>query len=154
MTCVNTHGDVFLQEVCLGKAGIGACRAGLAGCALRGAIVSTDRLAGYVRVLAGMGVAVHRRFSSGGSRAPLNRVNALHSALSHFLAPFRGVSTRRLHGYLMWFKWTLEARRSPLRTDLLLEQLGEGSYSRTWRSYATTPYPFHPELNTGMSLAG
>lgn len=151
MTCVNARGDVFLQEVCLGKAGVGARRAGLAGCALGGAIVSTDRLAGYVRPLAEMGVAVHGRFSSGGSHTPLNRVNALHSTLSLFLSPFRGVSTRRLHGYLMWFKWTLEARRSRGRTDLLLEQLDAGSYARTWRGYAETPYPFHPELNQQMS---
>jgi len=41
-----------------------------------------------------------------------------------------------------------------VRTDLLLEQLDAGLYARTWRNYTETPYPFHPELNQQMSLAG
>jgi len=65
-----------------------------------------------------------------------------------------GVSTRRLYGYLMRPEWTLEARRSRGRTDLLLEQPSVEPYARTWRSYAKTPYPFHPELNQQMSLVG
>ena len=68
-------------------------------------MVSTDRQRGYVRALAEMGVAAHERFTSSGPRAPLNRVNALHSALKAFLARFRGVSTRRLPNYLAWFCW-------------------------------------------------
>lgn len=154
MTCVNARGDVFPQEVCLGKTGVSACRAGLARCALRGTVVSTDRLSGYVKVLAEMGVRMYERFASGGSHASLDRADVLHSVLSHFLAPFRGVSTRRLHGYLMWLEWTLEARRSRGRMDLLLEQPGVGSYARTWRRYAKTPYPFHSEPNQQMSLVG
>ena len=49
-----------------------------------------------MRALAEMGVAAHERFASSDPRAPLNRVNALHSALKAFLARFRGASTRRL----------------------------------------------------------
>ncbi|WP_204673570.1 hypothetical protein [Enorma phocaeensis] len=76
-----------------------------------GAVVSTDRQKGYVRALREMGAAAYLRFISGGSSAPLNLVNAVRPALKAFLARFRGVSTRRLHGYLMWFKWQREARR-------------------------------------------
>ena len=77
----------------------------MAGCALEGAVVSTDRQRGYVRAPAEMGVAANERFAFSGPRAPLNRVNALHSALKAFLACFRSVSTRRLPNYLAWFCW-------------------------------------------------
>lgn len=146
LACVNDRGDVFLQEACLGKLGIDSARAALPPCALAGAIVSTDLQQGYARALEGMGVAVHRRFASSGPRAPLNRVNALHSSLKLFLAPFRGVSTRRLHHYLMWFKWAREARRGADGTALLRRQLEHGTYRTTRSGMARTPYPFHPEL--------
>jgi|GEM_PF-4631922 len=48
MTCTDARGNMFLQEVYLGKAGVSTCRAGPVRCALRGATVSTDRLSGYV----------------------------------------------------------------------------------------------------------
>ena len=69
--------------------GVADARRAMAGCALEGAVVSTARQRGYVRALAEMGVAAHERFASSGPRAPLNRVNALHSALKAFLARFR-----------------------------------------------------------------
>jgi len=47
----------------------------MAGCALEGAVVSTDRQRGYVRALAEMGAAAHERFASSGPRAPLVNVN-------------------------------------------------------------------------------
>ncbi len=61
--------------------------------------VSSDKVSVLTMVNArgdAMAVAAHRRFASSGPRAPLNRVNALHSALKAFLARFRGASTRRL----------------------------------------------------------
>ena len=105
LTMVNARGDAMAVAACRGKMGIADARRAMAGCALEGAVVSTDRQRGYVRALAEMGVAAHERFASSGPRAPLNRVNALHSALKAFLARFRGVSTRRLPNYLAWFCW-------------------------------------------------
>lgn len=96
LTMVNARGDAMAVAACRGKMGVADARRAMAGCALEGAVVSTDRQRGYVRALAEMGVAAHERFASSGPRAPLNRVNALHSAPKAFLARFRGVSTRRL----------------------------------------------------------
>lgn len=88
-----------------------------------------------------MGVADARR------RAPLNRVNALHSALKAFLARFRGVSTRRLPNYLAWFCWAREARRGGDAASLLRAQMGSGTYRTSWRGLWRQPYPFHPEIS-------
>ena len=35
----------------------------------------------------------------------IQQINALHSNFKSFLQKFRGVSTKHLHSYLMWFKW-------------------------------------------------
>ncbi|WP_281695196.1 IS1595 family transposase [Collinsella tanakaei] len=110
LTMVNARGDAMAVAARRGKMGVADARRAMAGCALEGAVVSTDRQRGYVRALAEMGVAAHERFASSGPRAPLNRVNALHSALKAFLARFRGVSTRRLPNYLAWLCWAREAR--------------------------------------------
>ena len=74
----------------------------LAGCAPVGLSrrPTTDRQGACVRTLAEMGVAAHQRFASSGPRAPPDLASAAHSAPEAFLARFRGVSTRRLHGYL------------------------------------------------------
>ena len=119
---------------------------------VEGAVVSTDRQRGYVRALAEMGVAAHERFASSGPRAPLNRVNALHSALKAFLARFGGVSTRRLPNYLAWFCWAREARRGGDAASLLRAQMGSGTYRTGWRGLWRQPCPFHPEIS--MSYAG
>ena len=100
-----------------------------------------------VRALAEMGVAAHERFASSDPRAPLNRVNALHSALKAFPARFRGVSTRRLPNYLAWFCWAREARRGGDAASLLRAQMGSGTYRTSWRRLWRQPYPFHPEIS-------
>ena len=71
LACANVRGGVFLREACRGKMGEGDARAALAGCALAGSVVSTDMQKGYVGALRAMGVAVHRRFASGGAEGPL-----------------------------------------------------------------------------------
>ena len=35
----------------------------------------------------------------------IQHINAFHSIFKGFLQKFRGVSTKHLHSYLMWFKW-------------------------------------------------
>ena len=152
LTIVNARGDAMAVAACRGKMGIADARRGMAGCALEGAVASTDRQRGYVRALAEMGVAAHERFASSGPRAPLNRVNALHSALKAFLARFRGVPTRRLPNYLAWFCWAREARRGGDAASLLRAQMGSGAYRTGWRGLWRQPCPFHPEIS--MSYAG
>lgn len=93
-----------------------------------------------------MGAAAHLRFASGGSPAPLNLVKAVHPALKAFLARFRGVSTRRLHGYLMWFRWQREARRLGDLPGAVREHMGTARYRLSWRERVRAPHPFHPEM--------
>lgn len=152
LALVNGRGDVMAVPACRGKLGVADASRAMAGCALEGAVVSTDRQKGYVRALAEMGVAAHRRFASSGPRAPLNHVNALHSAIKAFLARFRGVSTRRLGNYLLWFRWAHEARRSDDGSALLRSQMETGTYRTSWRGLWDAPYPFHPEI--AVSEAG
>lgn len=147
VVAANPRGGVFLQEACRGKLGVDDARRAMAGCAVEGAVVSTDRRKGYVRALREMGAAAHLRFASGGSPAPMNLVNAVHSALKAFLARFRGVSTRRLHGYLMWFKWQREARRLGDLPGAIREHMASARYRLSWRERVREPYPFHPEMS-------
>jgi|GEM_PF-3575875 hypothetical protein len=74
----------------------------LAGCAPVGLSrrPTTDRQGACVRTLAEMGVAAHQRFASSGPRAPPDLASATHSTPETFLARFRDMSTKRLHGYL------------------------------------------------------
>ena len=106
-----------------------------------------SRSAGFPCPAPHAGAGAHRRFASSGPRAPLNRVNALHSALKAFLARFRGVSTRRLQNYLSWFCWAREARRGGDAVSLLRAQMESGAYRTSWRGLWATPYPFHPEIS-------
>lgn len=146
LVCVSARGGLLMKEACRGKMGVEDARRALAGCTLAGAVVSTDRQKGYVRALKDMCVAAHQRFASSGPRSPLNLVNAVHSALKAFLARFRGISTRRIHGYLVWFQWLREARRDGDPSGTLREQMPSSRYMFTWRQRVRQPYPFHPEL--------
>ena len=72
----------------------------LAGCAPAGLSRRPTGRRACVRALTEMGVAAHQSFTSLGPRAPPDLVNAIHSAPEVFLARFRDMSTRRLHGYI------------------------------------------------------
>ena len=72
LTMVNARGDAMAVAACRGKMGVADARRAMAGCALEGAVVSTDRQRGYVRALAEMGVAAHERFASSGPRGSLD----------------------------------------------------------------------------------
>lgn len=147
VVAASPRGGVFLQEACRGKLGVDDARRAMAGCAVEGAVVSADGQRGYVRALREMGAAAHLRFASGGSPAPMNLADAVHSAPKAFLARFRGVSTRRLHGYLMWFKWQREARRLGDLPGAIREHMASARYRLSWRERVREPYPFHPEMS-------
>ena len=58
-------------------------------------------------------VPAHNRYNaSTGDGDGVGMVNALHERIGALLAPFNGVSTRRLQRYLWWFCWTEQVRRS------------------------------------------
>ena len=145
LTGVNAQGDCFLDLACAGPPAKDTLSRLLEGRVLSGAIAATDKRDAYAAPLAAVGVAVHRMVGSRERSAEsINLVNSLHSRLEAFLRPFMGVSARRLHHYLMWFKWTETARRAGgfrEKVSLAVSQMRSGRYSTKWRDYWTTPYP-------------
>lgn len=145
MTGANAQGDCFLDVVGSGPPTAGELLSALEGRVGEGAIVATDDRKAYDSALAEVGAAVHRKVSSGDrSAGVINVVNSLHSRLEAFLRRFGGVSARRLHHYLMWFKWQELAKRLGSREDrlaLACSQTLGGVYSTTWREYWKQPYP-------------
>ncbi|MST72312.1 hypothetical protein FYJ68_04205 [Olsenella sp. CA-Schmier-601-WT-1] len=101
----------------------------------RGCVLVSDLDQCLPAAALGTGAANERYPSS--DRAALNRVNAACSAPRHWLARFRGVSTRRLANYLAWYKWSLDARRTESPADLLAEPTA----LTRWDGYASTTYP-------------
>lgn len=146
LTAINEKGDVFVDMPCLGQLDEASAMESLSAAALDGAIVSTDRLKAYRGVLAQLGAALHRRVDpKDRPSGVINLVNALHSRFKSFMQGFKGVSTRRLFNYLMWFKWAELAKRTDGRSgklDLLSAQVASGRYVTKWRDYKKTPYPF------------
>ena len=146
LTGINDKGDCFFDLACKGRLDGATALDLLTGRIQEGAIISTDRLGSYGYAFKRIGVAVHNRFNpKDRSEGTINIVNSLHSRLKSFLADFKGVSTRRLHNYLMWFKWVETTRRPLNRKDmesLMVNQIRKGSYKTVWRGYRDTPYQF------------
>lgn len=135
LTGINDQGDCFLDVACKGRLDSETASKLLTGRIRQGAIISTDRLRSYQRAFLQIDVAVYNRFDpKNRSAGTINLVNALHSRVRSFLANFKGVSTRRLHNYLMWFKWIETAKRLASRKDtetLMLHQIRQGQYKTT-----------------------
>lgn len=145
LTGVNDAGDIFFDVACRGKLSRETAYSLLEGRVEEGSIVSTDKLQSYVPALRELGVACHNAFDSKTQKGPLNPVNTLHSLIEGFMAPFKGISTRRLEKYLAWFKWDRSFRRGKTAADtaeVALRQLAGGTYETTWRKCKDTPYPF------------
>lgn len=144
LTGVNDLGDCFCRLVGRGRAGKDEVRSGIAGVPLAGAVVSTDCLDSYVAPLAEAGALAHNRYNSKvAGEDELGMVNALHSRMAAFLAPFNGVSTRRLPLYLSWFCWEEQARRSDAtRLGMLAPQVANGTTGLRIRAMWEVPQPF------------
>lgn len=155
LTGVNDLGDCFCRLVGRGKAGNDEVSAGIEGIPLAGAVVSTDDLRSYVAPLAAAGTLAHNRFNSKeAGEDELGMVNALHSRLESFLAPFNGVSTRRLPYYLAWFCWEEQARRSDAtRLGMLAPQVANGTTNLRVRAMWDEPQPFFDEYWGGRVWA-
>ena len=144
-TGINDRGAVFLEVAARGMFGKEEARAVLEGKVAEGAIVSTDRHRSYERLMPELGAAVHNRFDSKDrGQGVINAVNSLHARLDAFLAPFNGVSTRRLHHYLMWFKWveSFRLRLGKERADIMVGHIANGCYDLRIRDCWRVPHPF------------
>lgn len=144
VTLVNDLGDCACEAVGRGKPTKGEVAAGIAGADLAGSEVTTDSLASYVSPLRDAGVAAHNRYNaSTGDGDGVGMVNALHERLTSFLAPFNGVSTRRLQRYLWWFCWTEQVRRSDAsKAESLGAHVANGTYAVTRAMLTDEPQPF------------
>lgn len=140
----NDRGGAFLELAGRGRRADAQVARALRGRIAPGTAVATDMHGAYVRLLPGMG-ARHEAFKSGAPEAKrrLAVVNSPRSRLKAFLAPFRGVSSRRLVQYLWWFAWT--ARTVIGAEDAARSLFGrecEGSYSLTRSALWDAPFPF------------
>ena len=64
----------------------------LRGRIMSGSVVATDKASAYVDVLAELEVAAHTAYDSKDRlEGTINRINTVHSLLSTFMEPFRGV---------------------------------------------------------------
>ena len=143
LTGTNEVGDIFYEMTGRGPMDAQRARDAFSHVVSRGAVAVTDGANAYPNAMRAVG-AVH--VATKASRHKINRVNNLHSRLACFLAPFRGVATRRLGNYLAWFKWTESfkgGRSSEGVAELVVSQSSINSYDRTWRQYKATPYPFY-----------
>jgi len=145
LTGINDRGAIFLEVACRGRLGKEDARAILADKITEGAIVSTDKHQSYKKLMAELGTAVHNRYDSKDrSEGVINAVNSLHARLTDFLRQFRGISSRRLRHYLVWFEWleSFKLRRGKERSDVAVGHIANGFYETRIRECWKEPYPF------------
>lgn len=144
VTLVNDLGGRLCEVVGRGKPTKGEVKAGISGADLSGSSVTTDSLRSYVSPLREAGVAAHSRHdASTGDGDGVGMVNALHERMSSFLAPFNGVSTRRLQRYMWWFCWNEQVRRSDAsKVEALGAHVANGTYLDTRSKLTDEPQPF------------
>ena len=89
-------------------------------------------------------VDINSRYNaSKGDGDGIGMVNALHERMASFLAPFNGVSTRRLQRYMWWFCWDEQVRRSDAsRVEALRAHVANGAYRVTRAMLTDEPQPF------------
>jgi len=127
---VNELGDCFCDVVGRGSAGAAEVRGCLQARIPDGSSLVTDGHPSYEWGAAPWPRrAVDPRDPSTGN---INMVNALHSRLREFLAPFHGVATRRLQRYLDWFRWVEHFKNGDMdRRELLYGHEVAGKYVKT-----------------------
>lgn len=143
-TLVNDLGDCACGVVGRGRPSKDEVAAGIAGADLAGSSATTGSLSSCPSPLRDAGVAAHNRYSASTRDGDgVGMVNALHERMSAFLAPFNGVSTRRLQRYMWWFCWTEQVRRSDAsRTESLRAHVANGTYRITRSVLTEQEQPF------------
>lgn len=153
VTGVNELGDQFCELACRGRETIAEVISGLTGKVGAQSVVATDKHTSYVKGLAALDVAHHKRHDPTEGFGPLNLVNSLHSRLARFLHPFNGVSTRRLQNYLDWFCYREQFRNPDTdRRQTMFLDATEGRYETTRRACVNSPYPFFEYWEGTMSM--
>jgi transposase-like protein len=145
LTGINDRGCVFLEIAARGRIGKEEARKILEGKVAEGAIVSTDKHQAYRKLMPELGVAIHNRYDSKDrSQGVINMVNSLHARLGDFLGRFKGISSRWLDNYLVWFQWieSFKLRHGKERADMTVNHIANGFYETRIRDCWKKPYPF------------
>lgn len=127
---INEYGDCFCELISEGVANGGEARLVVYEKIPEGSSVTLDGERSYLSAVKHRPHTVidPKDLSSGN----INMINALHSRLKEFLAPFHGVATRRMQRYLDWFCWREQFRRSDAdKRCLLFSHEAEGRYPFT-----------------------
>lgn len=147
LTGVNDLGDMFYDIACRGPFTSDVARETLKRNVGKGAIMVTDNLGSYVRVLREMGLEHEAHPAE--DHGPLNKVNNLHMSMRRFMRIFNGVSTKYLDLYLGYFKWLDSYCRSSESTDHTRNaalQIKVGNYQHVRREIRGMRRPFCNEL--------
>lgn len=85
-----------------------------------------------------LSVAVHNR-TSAKEHTATPRLDKIHADIRSFMEPFKGVSTRRLHLYLSWYKWL---RCFAHDVGVAAKQIVNGDYTHRWNDIRSMGSPF------------
>jgi len=123
LTAVNDDGDFFYDVSCRGKVTAGHAGASVINRIRSGAITAADGSEpsekAFARIMA----------SIPGIDNKESQNNGIRSRIRSFMTPFHGVSTRWLHMYMAWFKWSFSFGNSIITG---LSQMTVGNYIHTW----------------------
>lgn len=145
MTGISDTNATFFEVSGRGAVSRGRAAEALRGRIGAGAVVATDKAAAYVDVLRDLRVASHESYDpKDRSEGTINRINAVHSLLSSFMARFRGVSTKHLSAYLEWFRWcrTFMAVDSRTAESTVARQLADGTCATRIRDMFNVRPPY------------
>ena len=106
-TALDRLGNLKMGLICTGRLQYPALKRFYEGHISVNSTLCTDSAHGYATLSDELHLN-HIKIESGKRKKDIyhiQHINAFHSNFKGFLQKFRGVSTKHLHSYLMWFKW-------------------------------------------------
>ena len=106
-TALDRTGNILIGMIGTGRAKYDNLKRFFEGRIAPHSILCTDSAHGYGKLTEQLDLE-HKAIPSGRHKDGIyhiQHINAFHSNLKAFLQKFRGVSTKHLYSYLMWFKW-------------------------------------------------
>ena len=106
-TALDRTGNILIGMIGTGRAKYDNLKRFFEGRIAPHSILCTDSAHGYGKLATQLDLE-HKAIPSGKHMKGIyhiQHINAFHSNFKSFLQKFRGVSTKHLNSYLMWFKW-------------------------------------------------
>ena len=108
VTCaVDRSGKILAQPACRGRINVKTLESVYKTTLDHSAILCTDKHRSYIQFAKNMGLQLIQ-IEHGKTKQDIyhiQHINAYHSTLKNWIRHFKGVSTKRLNNYLIWFKW-------------------------------------------------